>query len=243
MILKSLVMKSSLTIPDRPETKPAPRESAGPAALPMLDKALLACGILAALTYVAANIVGAGVWPGYSLADHTVSELSAVDAPSRPLMIAFMTAYSLLTIAFGLGVWRIAGQNRTLRILAALLIGYGAVCLTGPLTPMHRREVLAAGGGTLSDQLHIAMTIVDVLFIVLIIGFGAAAFGRRFRWYSIATIVVLMAFGAWTSLDAPGLEGNLPTPWMGLKERINIGVFLVWSMALAIRLWLGQSRR
>jgi hypothetical protein len=40
-----------------------------------------------------------------------------------------------------------------------------------------------------------------------------------------------------TFLSAPLVGQNLPTPWIGLWERINIAVFLVWVIALSMRLW------
>jgi pimeloyl-ACP methyl ester carboxylesterase len=49
---------------------------------------------------------------------------------------------------------------------------------------------------------------------------------------------VLLAFGALTFLEAPRLGANLPTPWIGLWERINISVFLPWVVVLAAILWL-----
>jgi len=74
---------------------------------------------------------------------------------------------------------------------------------------------------------------VTVLLMFLAIGFGATAFGRRFRLYSIVSVVVLLVFGALTFLEAPRLQTNLPTPWIGLWERVNISVFLVWVVVLA----------
>jgi hypothetical protein len=106
--------------------------------------------------------------------------------------------------------------------------------------PMHQREVLAAGGGTLSDTLHIVWTIVNAFLTLAAMGFGAAAFGKRFRVYSIATMLTLMAAGALTSVDAPRLEANLPTPWMGVWERINIAAWLLWVAVLALVL-LGRA--
>jgi hypothetical protein len=67
-------------------------------------------------------------------------------------------------------------------------------------------------------------------------GFGAAAFGRRFRIYSIATMVVGLVFGAMTGMQAPRLREGLPTPWMGLWERINIAVYMLWIVVLAVTL-------
>ena len=95
-------------------------------------------------------------------------------------------------IAFGLGVRASAGRKRSLRVVGGLLVGYGVVCLMGPFTPMHQRGAET----TLTDYLHIILTIVTVLFILLTIGFGATAFGKRFRLYSIATILILLVFGA-----------------------------------------------
>jgi hypothetical protein len=98
---------------------------------------------------------------------------------------------------------------------------------------MHQREVLAAGGKTFSDTMHVALGGVTVLLMFVTIGVGATAFGKRFRLYSIGTVVVLLTFGALTFIEAPRLQANLPTPWIGLFERINISVFLLWVVVLA----------
>jgi hypothetical protein len=83
---------------------------------------------------------------------------------------------------------------------------------------------------------------VTVFLMFLAIGFGATAFGKRFRIYSVATIVVLLAFGGLTFIEAPRLQMNLPTPWIGLWERINISVFLAWVVVLAAMLWATQGQ-
>jgi hypothetical protein len=101
---------------------------------------------------------------------------------------------------------------------------------------MHQREVLAARGGTLSDTLHLVLASASVLLMLLAIAFAAAALGTRFRGYSLTSLVVLGTFGALTFLDAPGLSANLPTPWIGVWERINIGTFLLWIVVLAATL-------
>jgi len=59
---------------------------------------------------------------------------------------------------------------------------------------MHQRGVEA----TLTDIMHIILTTVTVLFILLQIGFGATAFGTRFRLYSTGTLLVVVVFGALT---------------------------------------------
>src|SRR6185503_14229794 len=142
----------------------------------------------------------------------------------------------------GWGVWMSAGNNRSLRIGGVLLIIYGLIGILWPFGPMHQREVLAAGGGTLSDTMHIVFTMITIPLMLLAMGFGAAAFGKRFRIYSIATILVLLAFGVLTGLDSPGVQTNSPTPLLGVWERILIGVYLVWVVVLSIIL-LQRERR
>lgn len=198
----------------------------------MTRKILLYGGILSSLLYAFMNVFVAMQWEGYSSFSQTVSELSAIDAPTRPLWVSLAIPYTLLVVAFGWAVWASAGRNRPLHVVGALVIAQGLIGIVWP--PMHLREVLAAGGGTLTDTMHLAFTMVTVLLMLLQIGFGAAAFGKRFRLYSIATMVILATFGAVTSMSVPGIEANLPTPWAGVWERINIGVYMFWVAVLAI---------
>jgi hypothetical protein len=198
----------------------------------MTRKALLLCGIVGSLVYVVADVIGALTWEGYSYVSQSISELSGIGAPSRPLVVPFFFAYAVLSIAFGLGVWRSAGGRRSLRVLGGLLVGYGIVCLTGPFTPMHLR----GAERTLTDRLHVLSTIVDVLFILFMVRFAASAFGQRFRRYSFATIVVVFGFGLLGGFYGPRLEADLPTPWLGVIERISVFAFLLWTSILAIRL-------
>ena len=200
----------------------------------MVRKVLLVCGILSSLLYVAMLVVIAMRWEGYSSASQTVSELSAIGAPTRALWVVPAAFYTVLVTAFGWGVWKSAGRIRVLHIVGASIGAYGALGLIWPFAPMHLRETLAAGGGTLSDTMHLVLASVTVVLMLLAIAFGASAFGRGFRLYSIASLLILAACGALTFIDAPGIAANLPTPWIGVWERINIGVFLLWVIVLAV---------
>jgi hypothetical protein len=202
----------------------------------MARKSLLICGILSSLLYAALNVLVPLQWPAYNSAAQTVSELSAVGAPTRTLWLWLCGPYTLLVIAFAWGVWLSADYNRPLRIAAALMLAYGVLGLIWPFAPMHPRSVLAAGGATFSDTLHIMLGAVTEVLYLLALGFAAFAFGKAFRWYSIATFVVLMVFGTMTFMDAPLMGKDLPTPLIGVWERINIGVFLLWVVVLAVRL-------
>lgn len=209
----------------------------------MLAQLLLVCGIVSSLLYVAMTIFIATQWADYSSASQTISELSAIDAPTRSLWVLLGAVYTLLVSAFGCGVWMSAAGSRALRTAGALILAYGSLGLLWPFAPMHQREVLAAGGGTLTDTMHLILASVTVLLMLLAIAFAAAAMGTRFRLYSIACLVVLVTFGVLTFVDAPRLSANLPTPWIGVWERINIGTFLLWIVVLAIELLKAREGR
>ena len=209
----------------------------------MARKALLVCGILSSLLYVAMNIIGAMQFQGYSSVSQTISELSAIGAPSRPLWLALGPAYEVLVIAFGLGVWVSAGGKRSLRVVGVLLVAFGVIGFAWPFASMHQREVLAAGGGTLADTMHIILGMVQVLNMLVAIGFGAAAFGKRFRIYSIGTIVLLLMSGALTGMDGPRIQANLPTPLVGVWERISLAGFLLWVVVLAATFLRAEKRQ
>jgi hypothetical protein len=196
----------------------------------MARKVLLSCGILSSLLYVGMNAFVPMLFPGYSLMSQTVSELSAIGAPTRPLWVWLGTVWALLLVAFGWGVWKSADRNRALRVVGGLMAANGVISLFWP--PMHLR----GAEFTLTDTLHIVWAAATVFLMMLAIGFGAAAFGKSFRFYSIATMVILVAFGFLTFLDGPRIAANLPTPWVGVWERINIGVFLLWVVVLATAL-------
>jgi hypothetical protein len=199
-----------------------------------IEHVLLICGIASSLLYATMLVFVPLFWEGYSSTSQTVSELSAIDTPSRSLWVALGSVWTMLYAAFGVGVWLSAGPNRALRVVGAMIVVASTVGLVWP--PMHQREILAAGGATLTDTLHIVWTAMNGVLTLLAMGFGAAALGRRFRLYSVAAMVILVAAGAVTSLDAPRINADLPTPWVGVWERVNIGVWLLWVLTLATAL-------
>jgi len=201
-----------------------------------LQKTLLICGILSALLYASMIAFVPYFYEGYSAASYTVSELSAIGAPTRKAWIILGIPYVVFEIAFGLGVWRSAGQNRPLRIAAGAIIAHGVIAIFWP--PMHQRGVAL----TLTDTLHMVWAATVSLLFMLAIGFAAAALDKRFRVYSIITIVILLVFGGLTGMDSPNVAANLPTPWIGVWERINIAAYLTWIIVFAIKLLRAQRQ-
>ena len=65
------------------------------------------------------------------------------------------------------------------------------------------------------------------------IWFGAGMFGKAWRLYSIATMVVLILFGAIAGSAGPRISAGLATPWVGLMERVNIYGYMLWLANLS----------
>jgi hypothetical protein len=201
-----------------------------------LNRALLGAGIGSALFYVVALGLGPMRWEGYSSTNQTISELFAIDAPSRPVVVSLLFISGLLALAFGFGVLRSAGRNRALLVSGWALVMVGVVDQAGPFFPMHMRDVVAGGGGNYSDTMHVTLTIVLSLLLLVAMAFGAAAFGKWFRAYSVVTLLTLITFGALASLQAGAMAADEATPGQGVYERINVAAYLLWMVVLAVLL-------
>lgn len=187
---------------------------------------LLVCGILSSVLYVGADIIAAMSWHSYSYTSQSISELFAIGSPTK--WIFALVPCTPLVIAFGIGVWWSAAGQRALRTTGILLVAYGIASHVGSYFPMHQRGAT----GSLTDTMHIVLTIVLVLLIFLFIAFGATAAGRWFRWYSIGTILTLLVFGALAGMQGPRIAANLPTPYLGITERISVYSAMLWVLVL-----------
>lgn len=110
--------------------------------------------------------------------------------------------------------------------------------MVGTSFPMHLHEPVSSPANTM----HSIVMGVIVVFILLAIGFGAVAFRKWFRFYSIGTILILLVAGAVAFWLAAAVQ---PGPWFGVIERINVYGYLLWVAVLAIvllRVEKGQAQ-
>lgn len=197
-----------------------------------IKKILLICGIIASALYIGTDTFLAMTWGDYSYNSQTISELSAIGAQTRTAWITMTIPFGLLLVAFGIGVWKSAGEKRSLRIAGILLSIWGAFGYVWLFFPMHMRGEI----GSATDTGHLVMAGITVPLMMLFIGFGSGAGGKWFRFYSILTILTMLIFGAWTGTQAPNVEAQLPTPWLGIIERISVFSPMLWIVVLATML-------
>jgi hypothetical protein len=211
-------MKPTTIIQDRKELK----------VQKTIRKGLVICGILSSLLWIGADILAAMLYEGYSYTSQSVSELSAIGAPTRSLLGTTGAVYGVLLFAFGLGVLATGGRKRALRITGILLIAHAILLLLSLFFPMNLR------GAEGTDTMHIIFYSLIPLVILFCIGFGSTANGKWFRIYSIGTILILILFGALAGMAGPRIAAGLPTPGLGIYERINVYGYILWVMVLAM---------
>lgn len=195
-------------------------------------KMLLALGVIAPVFYIVINdIVAAMNYAGYDRISRPVSELSATYAPSRPVLVPLLVIFELLMIAFWISVWRSAQKNLALRTSSGLMMGFAILGLLAFPFPMTTNEVLGA------NTIHtIIWGVITPLLMLAGIGATAAAFGQRFRFYVIATLMALVFFSVLTGIEAGQVQAGGSVPWFGITERAVIAPWLLWVAVLAITL-------
>ena len=159
--------------------------------------------------------------------------MSAIGSPVRPVVLPFFIVYDVLFFVFALGVLGFAGQKRAVRVLGGLLVAYGALNFVAIFTPEHLGETATS----LSNTTHIVAAGLTTLLFLLQLGLGAAAFGKKFRVYSLGTLVTVLVLGVY--IFSVVNAGQLPL-FVGVTERILIYGYMLWVAVLAVVLLRGQ---
>lgn len=199
----------------------------------MIRKTLLICGILSSLVYLSMDITGGMLWENYSWFSQEFSRLSSIGAPSRQIHLVLSLIYSLLVIAFGVGIWQSSGRNRSIRVIGIAFIIYA---VDSWLWPQFFPEDLSQHISALTNTMHIVLTVVTVFTWLFILVFAVVASGKWIRLYSIITLLAVIVFGSLAGSQGAALAAGQPTPMLGLMERINIYSFMVWVVVFAVRL-------
>lgn len=153
----------------------------------MFLRFMLLCGVFSSLLYVATDFIASGWYEGYSIIDQNYSELLATGAPTRSMMLLVSIAYNLLLAIFAVGIWKLDNPKRITRLTSVAITAYAIFSM---ITPSFFQMDMRGAEITSRGSLHGPMTAVMSLFILLSIAFGAFMLGKKFRIYSIITIVI-----------------------------------------------------
>lgn len=197
---------------------------------------LLTCGILGALIYPITDIIAGKLYNGYNFNEQTVSELFAIGAPTSQLVVPLFTISSLLFIAFAIGIWLLPNNKRILRALSLMIFGNAVNSLIlWNFFPMHMRGIHPS----FTDTMHGILAINPFVLVSIIL--GAVYFKNWFRYYSIATILLLSVMVVFAVPKALLVYENRPTPGLGVMERVSQYGHQLWHAILAIVLLYRHS--
>jgi hypothetical membrane protein len=194
-----------------------------------LKRLLLAAGIGAVVLYGTGDLVSGLLYQGYRFADQAISELTAFGSPVRPVMTSVILIHGVLVTAFGIGLW-LSAHRRSLRWAGIFMIGAGLIGFPTHTVYAMSSRWMAPG---FNDTMHIALSMTFSVLVVAAIVATAVAYRGWFRWYAIATAIVLIAFGAASGVAIQGIEQD-QTAWAGAFERVNAYAYFLWIVVLAV---------
>lgn len=189
---------------------------------------LLFCGFSAPIIFILTDLLAGTRWQGYDFFSQSISELGAIGAPTRSLVIVMNLIYYGLVAAFAAGTLSIAGKNVPLKILAGLLLVHAFIsAFTLLFYPMH------VGIKATLGSVHVTLMMTAVFSFTLAIVIGIFAFADWFRILSIGIILTLIVLTLLGIFLFPQLGiSNLPST--GIQERVMVFGFHLWMAALAV---------
>jgi uncharacterized protein DUF998 len=185
-----------------------------------LPKTVLIAALIAAVLFIATDLLGLVRWKGYDYIHQSISDLTAVGSPTRSWAIPLTLGHNLALLIAGVAIWLLPGRNIALRITASLLMVTAIAWLGGQLFPNQVGETPARSSPI------VILGATAVVASVLMIAFGAAAFSG---WFRVVSIGVLAAFAVLTVLGF--LQAS---PRVGLQERVLSYVMLGWMILLGV---------
>jgi hypothetical membrane protein len=193
------------------------------------------CGIVSALLYIAAWVVGDYLRPGYSTRKQAVSELIETGAPNKLLLDIMILGFHILVIpfAYGLHISIDQGKGKLAPILLSSAGGVGIVLtLFFPCDP-------GCDPVTFRGKMHIALAI-PLGFLIM---FSILAYSRRLEkdqnWLAFASYSRLTFLASFFSgvLSAAFAKSSLG----GILERLVGLAYQQWYIVMGTALILREK--
>ena len=170
-----------------------------------------------------------GLRPDYTPVDHMISDY-AVGRLGWVMTTAFVAlAVGCLTLGIGMAM---AGP-RSLPGRAAVLLLW--VATVGLLTTATFPTDLETAATTITDNIHTASFLVNVVSVILCSLLFAVSFHQSEEWRGYRWIGLALAIALLTAFIAQFLTLHRGAPY-GLTNRLFVAVLMTWFVATAIRL-------
>ena len=180
---------------------------------------------------MAATLGGSTLDPGYSQIRQHVSDLTATGATTWAALAPAYAVYNVLTLAFGVGLYRAVARTMLFKLgLAALTLNVvaGLLMITVYREDSGGTPITAAGTG------HIVLAGVSSLSIVAVAIILGLAFRRTNGWRGLSTFSFAIAGGFLVLGPLAALASAKQSDLAGLAERGPIGLFILWLTVVGL---------
>ncbi len=200
-------------------------------------------GVVALLSYAAAVIFAPAAYPGYDWMAQAVSDLSAVNSPSRDLWNQLSAPYSSCGIVCVTCVCIYVSERRTFSrlfrvgiYLFAIMnwvssVGYGLFPLSEAGTGM----------AAFQDIMHVyvvtaAVVLMSIVSLSILIAAGIRCADARFVGLCAGVALAMMLVGAIG-------QGLVPPQFFGIVERFSVFAAVGFNAVLGVQLFCGFGQR
>jgi len=192
-------------------------------------------GIVGPIVAWALTVVVGATWPGYDPVAQSISILA--DAPLGWLVTLAFVISGVFGAAWALGLSSVLGATPRERsivralVLVQALIAFGFAILPADLGP-ERAPVTTVGALHLANFYLYAVTMPLTLLALGLVMRRDRRWRGSVRPTLLAAAVVLVSI----ALIPATLDGPL-TPWLGLLERVFVGIPSIWQVGAGIVAW------
>jgi len=201
------------------------------------ERILFLAGILGPIVYILNVILGGIITPSYSHIQNAVSELTQRGAINTIILSTLFVVSAILILLFGIAIMmRYKHRSRRLYTGGVSIVIYGIFAAS--LATIFPQDPLG-GESTFPGTMHLVIAGLTAFVImggILLSGLGMdkqTGPWRRFKLYSIITVILVFVFGAPT----PILIMN-KIQLLGLFERLTQLAYLQWFVVFAAKFYI-----
>jgi hypothetical protein len=194
-------------------------------------------GILAPLFYIIPTIIGGLLRPGYNHLSNSVSDLLVSGAPNKIYIVGPFTLYPIFLCIFGFGLFSVL-RSQPLPLssktgLAGFILIGAVIGLLGILTMTIFPQDPMGAPMTFPGLMHLILVTLQAfgaMAAVLLIGLWFRSNGfAGYSIYSIISFALILITGIISIIGA-----SRGFHFIGLLQRINVGVILAWFIVIGI---------
>lgn len=194
--------------------------------------------VMAALPISAALVlIDGAITPGYNNVSETISQLARPGMPYAPVLTAAFLVQAFATFGLAIALVRVRGGAK-FAIPGAFLGAYGLATLAVALFQTESTANIL--WGLTANQIHQDSAHFGVFAVLASIATTGYVVRGETRWRTVArlsylAIVVALIVGVTFPLNAwPGVHG--------IFERVLLGITVLWTEFVAVKLWMLQQR-